>query len=162
MGDVSFAVARRQGHGDAPNPDLGVAAAGRREDIVQRAFGIRIVGGELPALRAQQRAIGQHGVAARIGVDDASARIDDEHAGSNSIQSIREARRLHCPEIDYLADECRAANVRNDQSHAPTHLAVDDTVALTANDGKNHRGGDRLFEIRERAIQKPCGRNHSL
>ena len=61
-------------------------------------------------------------------MDDPRARIDQEHGGADAVDAVGEAVGFGCFEIDYLADEHRAAQVWNDKPHALAHLLVNPTI----------------------------------
>ena len=86
-----------------------VAAAGGKEDIAQVLIGLRIAGGEPAAGCAQEIAGGEHDVAGRVGVNDAPVRIDQEHAGAETVERVGEGRGFGGLEVDQPADQDRAA-----------------------------------------------------
>jgi len=53
-------------------------------------------------------------MACRIGMHDAASRIDQEHAGGDTVERIGECRCFG----DHFADECRSPNVQGDKALA--------------------------------------------
>ena len=106
---------------------------------MQRLVRACIVGGELSARRAQQGALGQQRMPARIGVDNASTCIDEEHAGADAVEGVGESCGLGGLQVDHPADQHGAADVWNDEAHAPAHLVVDPTIPLVPEDTRARR-----------------------
>jgi hypothetical protein len=78
-------------------------------------------------------------VAGGVGMDHARARVDEEHAGAETVERIGECRHLDRLEIDHLADQHGAAQVRREQPQAPARVVVGNAIAFMAED---HEGGD--------------------
>ena len=68
-------------------------------------------------------------------MEDASCRIDQEHAGGKRVQTVGERSRLDGLSINHLTDQNGAANMRGDERKSPAHFVVRETVAHGA-DGK--------------------------
>ena len=113
---------------------------------MQRLLRARIVAGEFSAGRVQEAALGQQRVAARIGVDDAPTRIDEQHAGADAVERVGEGRYFGSLQADHPANQHGAADVRNDEAHAPAHRVVDPTVPLVPEDAEHGGACRRLVE----------------
>ena len=74
-------------------------------------------------------------------MDHPPAGVDQEQAGADAVEGIGECGRFGGLEIDQLADQHRAANVRDDQAHAPAHLVVDDAIPLVTEDAEKGDAG---------------------
>jgi hypothetical protein len=143
---MALAVRRRQRHCDALDPHRLIAAFGHGVDLAQRPLCARIVGNDLATHGAHQRALSQHGVAARIGVDDPSARIDEEHAGADAVGGVGKGRGFSGLEIDHVADEHRTAHVGHDEPHAPAGCVVHEADDFVAKEAHLRKAGDRLLQ----------------
>jgi hypothetical protein len=87
-------------------------------------------------------------------VDDASSRIDNAHPRAEAIERLGEARGIRLPEIDKSADEHRAADMRNDEAHAPARFIVDKTVGFAAKHPEQRHAGRRFIEHRRYGIHQ--------
>ena len=56
--------------------------------------------------------------------------VDEDHAGAQAIEDIGEACSFGLPEIDGLADQIAAPDMRHDQRHPPAHFVVDHAARL--------------------------------
>ena len=142
---MACAVAPDQRHRDTRNAHL-VSTAGGQKDITQLAVSARVACGEPPTREAQEVGGGQDGVAGRIGMDDAANRIDQEHAGRDTVERIGEGCSFRGLEIDRLADQNGAPDMRNDESHAPARIVVDEAVALVTKDAEHCDAGRGLLQ----------------
>ena len=91
---------------------------------------------------------------ARIGVNDAPARIDQQHAGADAVEGVGEGCGLGCLQADHPPDQHRTADVRDDETHAVACLVVDQAIPLVAENreqdcacaGFVERGGDVVHQ----------------
>jgi len=99
-----------------------------------------IVGNELAADNTQNHTFSQHGMAARIGVDDPRARIDQNMPAL--MPSTVSAKLSASPVLRSITGDQRAStNMRDDQPHAPTRLFVSRPIPLVPKNTK--QGGAR-------------------
>ena len=86
----------------------------------------------------------QHGMAAGIGVNDATCCVDEEQPSAETIERIGECCGFRGLEVDHAANQHCTAYVRHDEPHSLTRLIVDETVALVPEDTE-HGGARRRF-----------------
>jgi hypothetical protein len=79
-------------------------------------------------------------------------RVDEEHAGSQRVQAVGELGCLHLVQIDHLADQEGAADMRGDELEAPTHLVVDEAVAQVPKLQRDSATCCRFFHDGEQAV----------
>src|SRR5258707_3455765 len=89
---------------------------------------------------------------ARIGVDDAPQCIDQKHSCAERVETIGERRRLHLLEIDDLADQNGAPDMRDNQCHETFCVLIDNSVAPAADHLKQRAARGRLLENAEHVI----------
>jgi hypothetical protein len=154
IGDVARAISRMKRNGDALAAERGVAATGGGECVEQGLIGVRIVGAELAAGRADDAGFRHHGVGAGIGADDASDRIDQEHGGWQRIEAVGESRGLDRLEVDNAADRQGAPEMRHHDREPLAHLVVDESVRKAAKYPESSAAGRRFLEIRMEAIHE--------
>src|SRR5215813_13927482 len=103
----------------------------------------------------------QQCVPARIAVYNAPAPIDQQHGRANPIKSVGESRSLARLVIDCLADQNRAAQVRNDELQAASALTIGRPVALVTEHPNQGGAGRGLVQRRDHAVHESL-RSHPL
>ena len=94
------------------------------------------------AVGHQEVPLGQHGLAARVGVDDAAAGIDEKNRRDDPVDRIGEGRRLDPVQVDHLADQQCTPEMRVEQAYPSDSAGVRQADALVSDDGKGrHRRG---------------------
>ena len=68
------------------------------------------------------------------------------YSTTETIEGLSERRRLHLVEIDHLADQHRATQVRRDQPHEPVRGIVGKALAFVAEDDETGNAGRRFLE----------------
>ena len=90
----------------------------------------------------------------RIRMNDATAGIDQKHPSADAVERVGKRGSLRCLEIDQVADEQRAAEVRHEQADAPARFIIEQPVALVAEHSEKRNTRHRLVEHRRREIGK--------
>ena len=152
MGHVALAILSGQRHRDPLDAERGVALPRGGKDIAQSPINLCITRGEPPGRCSQNIARVQNGIACRIGVNETSTGIDEEHARAEPIERVNECRDFGGLELEHPADHDGTPDVRRDQPHLLARTIVHDAISLVAKDseyGRTDRGplNDRAQEI---------------
>src|SRR5271165_342828 len=111
-----------------------------------------------PAVGGTQHVrLGDQAMGAGIGVDDAARRVDDEHAGSQFIETVGERCCLDAMKIDHLANEHGAPDVRRNQFETPPHAIIDWPLTGVAHGGEQRTTRRALLQVREKAVHQALG-----
>ena len=111
---------------------------------------------------AKKQLLGQHGVAADIGMNEMPVGIDQENSRRQAVERVCECRSFHFIEVDHLSDEQGAAYMRHEQPHAAAHFIVDHAVPFMPEYAESGITRRRLFQQSGRQSAQPCGWTHSL
>src|ERR1700730_4480758 len=79
-------------------------------------------------------------------MDNAAARIDEEHAGAEPVEGVRKCCRLGLSQIQHLGYEHRPAGMWRDELHATARLIVHEAIALMTKNGEHRDSRGRFFE----------------
>src|SRR6266849_787148 len=85
-------------------------------------------------------------MAGGVGMDDAPVRVDEEHAGAETVEGVGECCGFGGLQINHLADKHCTTHMRNDKAHAPAHFVVDHAAGFVSNDAQICTARQRLFE----------------
>ena len=146
----------RQRHRAAPHAHGGGAAPGGLNSIAEGAGGPRAHHGQHVLRVAKQRPTGG------IGEHDAAMGVDEKYPGGKGVERVREHRAFFVVKIDNISDQHRAAHMRHDQLHAPSHDVVDEPFLLIAENPEQGKLVDVLSRVAARWSTHPCGFAHSL
>jgi len=86
--DVVFAVAPAQRQGDGPRARDRVAATDGGQEFLQRCCRTHFAGNQPAGGLTQHGPRPQHGVAARIGVNDVACLVDEKQTGTEAVEGI--------------------------------------------------------------------------
>jgi hypothetical protein len=78
-------------------------------------------------------------------LDDASARVEQKHAGAELVESIGQCRGFRGLAFHGRADQHRAAQVRSDQTHALAHLVVGYAIPFLTEDAEEGHARRRFL-----------------
>src|SRR5215204_1880518 len=67
-----------------------------------------------------------------VGVDDTSARADEEQARAEAVEHVGERGGFDLGQVNDLADQERTSHVRQDDSKTAAHFIVDEAVVRIA------------------------------
>ena len=96
-----------------------------------------------------------------VGVNDAPARVDEDHRCSQTIESLGEHLRFVALKVDHLGDEHRALDMRRQEPHPAPRSFIDNAMPLVAEDAE-HRGFPAVFSrVTLTKSTRPCGSAHS-
>jgi hypothetical protein len=123
-------MTRHERHSDALCANRRIAATGREECLVQRLLGLGIVCGKLFPSCTQKGALGEQRAAAGIGVDDAAACIEQQHARADPIEGVGQCRCFAGLQIDHIANQYRPTQMRRKKPHALARRLVSDAVSF--------------------------------
>ena len=96
-------------------------------------------------------------MAAKIGMNNAAKRINQEHAGWQRIEAVGKRRGLDFPEVNHLADSEGAAHVRHDKREPPTHFVVGEALIEPTKYPEASATDPGLLKIRHQSVYKPLG-----
>src|SRR5882724_5992329 len=78
--------------------------------------------------------------------------LDGRLRGYEAIQRICGCRRRRV-EVEHFADQHRPANMRDDESHSPAHLVIDEALLVAAKNTEQRKAGRRFIEGGRKVIR---------
>src|SRR5882672_3198481 len=123
---------RGQRQRDALSAKSCIAHVRGDKDLAQGSVDRQVAGNEPAADRAQEVGGVENGIAGVVGMDDPTVSVDQDHAGTQSIENIGKAYRFGLLAMDGLADQQGATDVGYQERHAPAHFVIDQAVRFMA------------------------------
>ena len=136
--------------------------AGGQKDVPQRAVDVRIACDEPAERSAQDVAVGDHGAARGVGVDNTAVRIHEQHACAQPVERVGERGGLRRFELDELCDQHGTAKVRNQEPQPLARRLVGETFALMAKQREPCVAFGRSVEIDADVVDPTLRPDHSL